>query len=417
MWINDRFSRSAFGGPSVAIGMAMAIALGAPAYAAAQEAGAAAPATAATAKAVGTVKAVAGKTITLTPESGGEITVNVQDGARVVRVEPGSTDLKSAAPLQLQDLQAGDRILVRGTAADGGKSLMAVSVIAMKKADLVEKHAHEREEWQRHGVGGLVTSVDAAAGTVQLDTSALGANKNVTVTVSKSTVLRRYAPGSVNFDDATPAPIDRIKVGDQLRARGSRVGDGNTLAADEVVSGSFRNIAGTVTAIDASGGTITVNDLATKKTVLVKVSATSQLKKLPQPMAQRIAARLKGNSSDPTPGSPGGAPNEPGRPSTNSAGAAAGATGAPGGPSAGGDRQGSGDLQQSIARTPAATLADLQKGDAVMIVATSDSGGAATMAITLLAGVEPILQASPNGGQSFLTPWSLSGAPGGDAAQ
>jgi len=66
---------------------------------------------------------------------------------------------------------------------------------------------------------------------------------------------------------------------------------------------------------------------------------------------------------------------------------------------------------------PAATLADLQKGDAVMIVATSDSGGAATTAITLLAGVEPILQASPSGGQSLLTPWSLSGAPGGgDAA-
>lgn len=65
---------------------------------------------------------------------------------------------------------------------------------------------------------------------------------------------------------------------------------------------------------------------------------------------------------------------------------------------------------------PAATLADLQKGDAVMIVGTSNSGGTATTAITLLAGVEPILQASPNGGQSLLTPWSLSGAPGGEAA-
>jgi hypothetical protein len=65
---------------------------------------------------------------------------------------------------------------------------------------------------------------------------------------------------------------------------------------------------------------------------------------------------------------------------------------------------------------PAATLADLLKGDAVMIVATSGSIGAATTAITLLAGVEPILQASPNGGQSLLTPWSLNSAPGGDAA-
>jgi hypothetical protein len=397
-----------------------------------------AAAQAATAKAVGTVKAISGNTITLTQESGGEISVTVQEGARVVRVEPGSTDLKNAAPLQLQDLQAGDRILVRGSAVDGGKSLVAVSVIAMKKADLAEKRAHEREEWQRHGVGGLVTAVDAATGTVQLDTSALGANKNVTITVSKTTVLRRYAPGSVNFDDAAAAPIDQIKVGDQLRARGSRAGDGTTLAADEVVSGSFRNIAGTVTSIDAAGATLTINDLATKKPVVVKVTATSQLRKLPQPMAQRIAARLKGNSGDAAAGSTAGAPGEAGRPGGNSTSGVAGGSGAAGSattgagrrgeqaasagttgaPGAGGERQGDagGDLQQAIARMPAATLADLQKGDAVMIVATSDSGVAATTAITLLAGVEPILQASPSGGQSLLTPWSLSGAPGGDAA-
>jgi hypothetical protein len=387
------------------------------------------PPPSAAAKAVGTVKAISGKSITLTQEAGGEITVTVQDSARVVRVDPGSTDLKNAAPLQLRDLQPGDRILVRGTLGDGGKSLVAVSVIAMKKADLAEKHAHEREEWQRHGVGGLVTGVDASAGTVQLDTSALGANKNVTVTLAKTTVLRRYAPGSVNFDDAAAALIDQIKVGDQLRARGSRLADGNTLAADEVVSGSFRNIAGTVTSIDAANGTITVNDLATKKPVLVKVAATSQLKKLPQPMAQRIAARLKGNSGEASPAGAGGAATAPA--GQGSAGAAASATGErgarrgePGGANgsngasgASGDRQGNGgDLQQSIARMPAATLSDLQKGDAVMIVATSDSGTASTTAITLLAGVEPILQASPNGGQSILTPWSLSGAPSGDAA-
>src|SRR5258707_1141181 len=107
------------------------------------------PAQAATAKSVGTVKSVAGKTITLAPESGGEMTVTVQDGARVVRVELGSADLKNAAPLALEDLQPGDRILVRGVPGEGGKSLLAVSVIAMKKADLADKHARERDEWQK----------------------------------------------------------------------------------------------------------------------------------------------------------------------------------------------------------------------------------------------------------------------------
>jgi hypothetical protein len=83
----------------------------------------------------------------------------------------------------------------------------------------------------------------------------------------------------------------------------------------------------------------------------------------------------------------------------------------PGGPSGGGAM----DLQQMISRMPASTIADLQKGDAVMLVGT-EGGGNAVTAITLLAGVEPILQGSPNGGaSSILSPWSLSGAPGGEA--
>lgn len=72
------------------------------------------------------------------------------------------------------------------------------------------------------------------------------------------------------------------------------------------------------------------------------------------------------------------------------------------------------DLQQIISRMPAATISDLQKGDAVMLVGTEGSSSEVT-AITLLAGVEPILQGSPTGAASILSPWSLSGAPGGEA--
>jgi Domain of unknown function (DUF5666) len=371
------------------------------------------------AKAVGTVKTASGKTITLAAEGGSEITVMVQDGARLLRIEPGQTDLKTAAPLQLEDLQPGDRILARGSTGPDGKSLLAVSVIAMKKTDLAEKHAHEREQWQKHGVGGLVSAVDPAAGVVAISTSALGASKSVTVHVSKDTVLRRYALGSVKFDDATPAPIDQIKVGDQLRARGTRTADDGQLMADEVVSGSFRNISGTIGSIDAGAGTITVSDLLTKKPVIVKVNDSSQLRKLPPAMAQRIAARLKGTPVEGQPTGNNGVASQGAASPSNAATAGERAAGAQrqGGPGGGGQgaggQGGSPDLQQAIGRMPAATLADLQKGDAVMIVSAPGSPDGSVVAITLLAGVEPILQAS--GGQSILTPWSLSSSPGGDA--
>jgi hypothetical protein len=379
-----------------------------------------------TAKAVGTVKAASGKNITLTAE-GGDINVVVQEGARLLRIEPGEKDLKNAAPLQLQDLQPGDRILVRGTSGPDGKSLLAASVIAMKKADLAETHAHEREEWQKHGVGGLVSAVDPATAAITINTSALGAKDILIVHISKDSILRRYAPGSVKFDEATPAPLDQIKVGDQLRARGARSADNSELVADEVVSGSFRNIAGTIGSIDGPSSTISVSDLATKKPVMVKFTESSQLRKLPPAMAQRIAARVKGAPADTqTGGANGGTAAVP---ASSQKPADAPVSRAPGSqqqsrtPGAGeGAGQGSGqgqggapDLQQAIGRMPTATLADLQKGDAVMIVATPGAQDGSVLAITLLAGVEPILQASPAGGQSILTPWSLSNSAAGDA--
>ncbi|HYA64200.1 MAG TPA: hypothetical protein VED66_13435, partial [Candidatus Sulfotelmatobacter sp.] len=56
-----------------------------------------------------------------------------------------------------------------------------------------------------------------------------------------------------------------------------------------------------------------------------------------------------------------------------------------------------------------------QKGDVVMIVATSGLGDGQTTVITLLGGVEPILQSTTQGqAASILTPWSLNQGGGGD---
>ncbi len=376
--------------------------------------------TAATARPVGTIKSISGNTITLTNDAGVDVTVLVQDAAKLLRIAPGQKGLKDAAPIQLQDLQPGDRILVHGKLADDGKSILATSVVAMKKSDIADKQAREREEWQRHGVGGLVNSVDRANNAISVALSGLGEKKNVVIHLSKDTILRRYAQDSVKFDDAKPAPLEQIRPGDQLRARGTRSSDGNELTADEIVSGTFRNIAGTISAIDPSAGSINVQDLVSKKLITVKITAESQLRKLPPPMAQRIAMRLKGIPSDsqmPAQAPNAGAAANPGQ-TPRSGGPPPGGPGA--GRAAGMGRPGGGgapDLQQAINRMPAGTLADLQKGDAVMVVATEGGPNGEPTAITLLGGVEPILEASPNANAStILTPWSLGSAPGGEAA-
>jgi hypothetical protein len=393
-------------------------------------------------KPVGTVKSINGNQITLQPDSGTEVNILIQDSTRILRTAPGQTSLKDATPMTLQELQVGDRMLIRGTASDDGKSVVAISAVVMKQSDVAARQQQQREDWQKRGVGGLVKSIDPNTGIIQLSVTSFAATKNITVNTSKSTVIRRYSPDSVKFDDAKPGTLAQINAGDQLRARGTHSPDGTSLDAEEVVSGTFRNIAGTVSSTDPGQNTISVMDLITKKPLVVKITPDSQLRQLPAMFAQRIAMRLKGgpgdqpNGESPNGGSPNGAANNGMR--TNSPPAGAGSAGqgpgtrSPGGYSGGGYQGGAGgysggganrsggppDFQQMLSRLPAVTLADLHKGDAVMIVATEGSGTSSPAAITLLSGVEPILTASPNSGRAatLLSPWNLGSSAGGDAA-
>jgi len=377
------------------------------------------------AKAVGTIKSIQADSITVAAESGGEgdIVAKLMGSTKILRVPPGEKDLKNAIALQAQDLQPGDRVLVRGQAStDGdGHTIVALSVIVMKQSDVAAKQQHDRDDWQKRGVGGLVTKVDAAADTITISSGGMGASRSIAVHIAKDTILRRYAPDSVKFDDAKPAPVDQIMAGDQLRARGTRNPDGSEVTAEEVVSGAFRNIAGTIKSIDAASNTMAVQDAIAKSVVVVKVSPDSQMKKLPAEMAQRIAMRLKGTAG-------GGSGDQPG---VNGQGQGTGAA-----PTAGGSRPGTGsqaahgpgggpggngppDLQRMLSRLPNSTLADLQKGDAVMIVSTEGGDSSVVTAITLLAGVDAILTAATSQSAStLLSPWSLGASGGeGEAAQ
>src|SRR5579884_2194120 len=84
-------------------------------------------------RALGTIKSISSASLVLTTDAGAEITVNVDASTKFLRISPGEKDLKNAEPISLADLQPGDRILVRGAASADGKSLSALSIIAMKQ--------------------------------------------------------------------------------------------------------------------------------------------------------------------------------------------------------------------------------------------------------------------------------------------
>ncbi len=341
---------------------------------------------------LGTVTAISGDTLTVKTDAGQVNTVEVPSSAQLKRIAPGQTDMSKAEPIDFASIATGDRVLVNLDPNATGGTPEALRVIAIKQADVARKQQTEAEQWNQ-GVHGLVKSVDAASGVIQVNTRVGALTKEVTVNTTVSTVLKRYAPGSVRFDEAQPAPISAIQPGDQLWARGTKNADGTAIAADGIVSGSFLSIAGTILSTDTSSSTVTVKDLATKKPVTVRISADAQMRRLDDRVATFLAARLKGGPG----GAQGAAGGRP--PSGGPAGPGGGAFSQSGGGGAG--RM---DFETVLERAPVIQLASLQKGEAVMIVATQDASGAS--AVKLLAGVEPLLEAPQ--AQDLLSNWSLS---------
>ncbi|HVO96602.1 MAG TPA: hypothetical protein VMT15_00980 [Bryobacteraceae bacterium] len=332
-------------------------------------------------------------------DAGAEVKVTLAPKHALRKVALGEKDLRNAATIEFKDIAAGDRVAARGKESEDQKEIAATLIVVMSSSDVAKKQEADRADWDKRGVNGIVTAVSAESVTLKA-----GA-RTVTVIPAAKAIVRRYTTDSVKFSDAKESTLAEIKAGDQVRARGDKSEDGLKLTADEIVSGTFKTIAATVVSIDAAKQQMTVKDLETKKTLVVKVNADSNMKRLSDPIAQMIARRVHPE-------------NYEGRGGGRGEGAGRGVGGPPpegggmrgGGPGGRGGGRG-GDLQQMLDSQPAVTLADLKVGEPIVI---SSAVGAATdhiMAITMLAGVEPILR-SPGRPEMSLGGWNLGG--GGD---
>src|SRR5206468_12476511 len=100
--------------------------------------------------------------------------------------------------------------------------------------------------------------------------------------------------------------------------------------AKETFDGTIPNFAVQIKSVDPTGGTNTLQDLVSKKSVQLKITPDSQLHKIPAEMAQRFAMLVKAALP---PGVPGAAMNSG---SSASANAQAPPGGAPSGAGTGG---------------------------------------------------------------------------------
>ena len=269
----------------------------------------------------------------------------------------------------------------------------------MSKSDVASLQQKDQDDWKKRGTTGTVTAIDSATHTVTIKSG----SRTFTVQPSDKTSFHRYAPDSARFSDAKPSSFAEIKTGDQLRVLGNKGEDGASIKAEKIAFGTFRQIAATISAINPQTGELTVKDLATKKPLTIKVDADSTMRKLPEQAARMLARRYAPGAQQAQGTGAGGPP--PG----------AGRGGGMGGPGGGGGGRG-GDVSQMLDNLPALPISELKPGDAIMVSTTQGTEAGRVTAIMLLAGVEPLLTASPTATRDIMSGWNLGGG-GGDTGQ
>ncbi len=320
------------------------------------------------------VKDVAGKQLIVKTDAGSLVTVVLNDATTYMRVAPGETTLSKATKIGFADVGEGDRVFARGQVSEDRKTVPARAVIVMNKVDIAKKQELEREEWKKRGLLGVITGLKPETKEITISSRAGAAQQSIVIPVSDKVELRRYAPDSIKFADAKTAKFEELKVGDQLRALGDRNPEGTQFTAEKVVTGTFRNAAGVVTAVDAATGEIKINDMQTKQPLTVVVKADAVLRKFPS--ADQMGGLMMGRGG------------QGGPPAGGSAGAGTGAGGSSGGMRAGG---GGPNMQDMLERLPTISAADLKVGDTIIVSSTQGADPTRLTAISLISGADTLL--------------------------
>lgn len=334
---------------------------------------------------IGEIKVIdaPGKQLVVKTDGGSLVTVTVADNTSYLRLAPGETTLTNATKVTLADLGEGDRIFARGVPAVDHKSIAPRVVIVMSKADIAKKQEAERAEWRRRGLLGVITALNPATKEVTISSRSMAGTQAVVIPVTDKVEMRRYAPDSIKFADAKSSKFEELQVGDQLRALGERSADGNRFAAEKIVTGAFRTVAGTVTEINPATGEVKINDLQNKQPLTVVIKHDAVLRRFPA-MTELGAFQMGGRGANPQ-----------GQPQAGQAQAAGGnrpqgqGPGGPGG--AAGGRPGGFNIQDMLERLPTITAADLKVGDTIVVSSTKGADVTRLTAITLVSGADTLL--------------------------
>lgn len=335
----------------------------------------------------GEVTSVSAEKIVLQTASGAAEFI-LSDKTIYKRVPPENP--KTQVDSSFSEISIGDKVVVSVIFGADKKSLPVRTVYLMSKSDISQKQNKELGEWKTRGVSGKITAVNPQTKEITVTTPGLMGAKTTVLTPKENADFLRYAQDSVSFNEAKKSSFTEIAIGDSIRALGDKSEDGATFKAEKILTGAFQTVVGTITAINAEKGEVTINNIQTKKDITIVVDKNSFLKQFPAERAQRMAqmqammAAGGGNMIRPPQGS-GQQTNQNQQQNPNQMG---------------GGNRGGGSLDEMLESFPTITVADLKVGEMIAVNSSKTANQERITAIKLVSGVEPFTktQQMPTGG-------------------
>jgi hypothetical protein len=283
-----------------------------------------------------------------------KLPIKIDDKAMLRRVPPGEKSLDKAVEITFADISVGDRVLARGATDDQTKVFLARALVVMSKAEITKKSEHDRAEWLRRSVSGVVKQVNPETKEITIVSRTTAGDQSVVIATKGNVRFRRYDPDSGAFTNLAQSSFDELKAGDQVRVLGDKNADGTGYQAEEIISGRVRTSGGPIVSLDTNSNEITIDDVATRKPLKIVVNKDSVIRRFTPALVKLLQQ--------------------------NSASAAAGS------------EKGGGDIQSMIDHLPAITVAELKPGDSILVSSMVGVNATRVSAVMIAAGVEDFLK-------------------------
>jgi hypothetical protein len=374
---------------------------------------------------VGVVTAIdkGGNLVTVKSDGGESIAIMTSPTSALLRLPPGETSSQKAVKITLADIVVGDRLFGRGTTSADGKSVEARQVVVTSTSAssvTAQDPQRQNEEFRQRGLFGRIAAIDPTKKEISVQSRSRESTGPIAVVATDATRFFRYAPDSMNIKDASRTSLAEVKVGDQLRALGTRSEDGTRFTADEIIVGSMARTAGQVVAVNPSANELTIKNVQ-GETVTVTIGQRSSLRRVtPEAAAAFEASRPQGQAGAGR-GRRGRAGTEPGQAGQAGQEASRERRDRSAGPNGEQRRpRGGRGFQEMLESLPAITIADLKKGDTVFVSGSEGANPSRLTAIMLVTGdpafMSRFLQSGPNRGpQSPGLPGDVMGGGVGNA--